>query len=68
VILVQICSGFRYKSAPETQGDLVFVDDFFGEFGVGIDLFFGKQNITPLLFTETLQLRIKEGRCAITRI
>ena len=43
-------------------------DDFFGETRVGIDLLFGEQNIAPLLFAEPLQLRIKERRCAITRV
>ena len=59
VILVQICCGIRNKSAPESQRYLVLEDDFFGEFGVGIDLFIGEQNIAPILLTETLQLSIK---------
>ena len=68
MILVQICSGFRNKSAPESQGDLVLEDDFFGETRVGIDLFIGEQDITPILFAEPLQLCIKERRSAITCI
>jgi hypothetical protein len=68
VILVQICSGIRNKSAPESQRDLVLEDDFFGETRVGIDLFFGEQNIAPILFAKSLQLRIKERRLAVSRI
>ena len=68
MILVQICGGFRNKSAPESQRDLVLEDDFFGETRVGADLFFGEQNIAPILFAEPLQLRIKERRLAVSRI
>jgi hypothetical protein len=56
---VRIFTQFEEKSSPESQGDLVLEDDFFGEFGVGIDLFIGEQNIAPILLTETLQLSIK---------
>ena len=68
MILVQICSVFRNKSAPESQRDLVLEDDFFGETRVGVDLLLGEQNIAPILFAEPLQLRIKERRLAVPRI
>jgi hypothetical protein len=68
VFLVSFYSVIPNKTTPETQNDLVLEDDFFGDTRVGIDLLFGEQNIAPILFAETLQLRIKERRLAVSRI